>query len=107
MTAAIGYVTAPSRDDALRIGRTLVAERLAACANVLDGMTSVYQWQGAVEEADEAVLILKTRMELVERMTARVKQLHSYQCPCVVAWPIVAGNADYLQWISRETGGAT
>jgi periplasmic divalent cation tolerance protein len=107
MTAAIGYVTAPSRDDALRIGRTLVAERLAACANVLDGMTSVYQWQGAVEEASEAVLILKTRVELVERMTARVKQLHSYQCPCVVAWPIAAGNADYLQWIAGETGGAS
>ena len=103
MTAAIAYVTAATRDDALRIARTLVEERLAACGNVLDGMTSVYRWQGAIETAGEAVLIVKTRSELIPRVIERVRELHSYQCPCVVSWPIAAGNPEYLQWIAEET----
>jgi periplasmic divalent cation tolerance protein len=106
MAVSFCYVTAPSRVEALRIGRTIVEERLAACANVLDGMTSVYWWQGALEQAGEAVLILKTRTELVERLTARIRELHSYDCPCVVALPIEAGNPAYLDWIARETGPA-
>lgn len=106
MTAAIAYITAANRDEALHIGRTLVEEQLAACANVIDGMTSVYHWEGAIEQAQEAVLIAKTRVELVERLIGRVKELHSYQCPCVVVWPIAAGNPDYLQWIANETRGA-
>src|SRR5919106_4872515 len=104
MTACFCYVTAGSKDEALRIGRALVDERLAACANVLDGMISVYWWQGSLEQADEAVLILKTRAELVEPLTARIRELHSYECPCVVALPIAAGNPDYLDWIAGETG---
>ena len=100
------YVAAVSRDEALAIGRAVVEERLAACANVLDGMTSLYWWQGALEQAGEAVLILKTRSELVERLTARVRELHSYECPCVVALPIAAGNPAYLDWIIRETAPA-
>ena len=66
------YVTAGSRDEALTIGRAVVEERLAACANVLDGLTSIYWWQGALEQAGEAVLILKTRAELVDRLTSRI-----------------------------------
>jgi periplasmic divalent cation tolerance protein len=103
MAVFLCYVTAGSRDEALAIGRTVVEERLAASANVLDGATSIYWWQGALRQADEAVLILKTRGELVERLTARIRQLHSYQCPCVVALPIAAGNPAYLDWIAGET----
>jgi periplasmic divalent cation tolerance protein len=103
MAVFLCYATAGSRDEALAIGRTVVQERLAACANVLGGATSIYWWQGALEQAGEAVLILKTRAELVERLTARVKELHSYECPCVVALPIAAGNPAYLDWIARET----
>ena len=103
MAVSFCYVTAGSRDEALSIGRAVVQERLAACANVLDGMTSIYWWQGALEQAGEAALILKTRAELVERLTARIKELHSYECPCVVALPIVAGNPAYLAWIAAET----
>ena len=106
MALTFCYVTAGSRDEALTIGRTVVEERLAACANVLDGMTSLYWWQGALEQAGEAVLILKTRAELVGRLTARIKELHSYECPCVVALPIAAGNPDYLRWIAGETSPA-
>ena len=107
MAAIFCYVTADSRAEALAIGRRVVEERLAASANVLDGMTSIYWWQDALEQASEAVLILKTRAELVERLTARIKELHSYDCPCVVALPIAAGNPAYLDWIARETAPAS
>jgi periplasmic divalent cation tolerance protein len=106
MALSFCYVTTGSREEALAIGRAVVGERLAACANVLDGMTSIYWWQGALEQAGEALLILKTRAELVERLTSRIRELHSYDCPCVVALPIDAGNPGYLDWIARETGPA-
>ncbi len=99
------YVTAPDREAALTLARALVGERLVACANVLDGATSVYWWEGKVCEGPEAVLICKTRAGLVDKVIARVRELHSYACPCVVALPIAAGNPAYLDWIRAETGG--
>lgn len=97
------YITAGSRDEAKKIGRALVEARLAACANVIDGMESVYWWQGRLTEDREAVLIVKTRADLVDAVTARVKDLHGYAVPCVVALPLVGGNPDYLAWIAAET----
>lgn len=97
------YMTAGTPEEARRIGRTLVEERLAACANVIEGMRSLYWWEGAVQEDTEAVLIAKTRTDLLERLTERVKTLHSYSCPCVVALPIEGGNPDYLRWLAAET----
>ena len=97
-------VNAGSREEALRIGRAVIEERLAAGANVIDGLSSLYRWQGRLEEADEALLILKTRAELVPALIARVRELHSYDCPSIVALPIAAGNPDYLRWIATETG---
>lgn len=97
------YMTAADKSEATEIGRTLVRERLAACVNILDNMVSLYWWEGSVQQGSEAVLIAKTTSELVEPLVERVKQLHSYQCPCVVALPIQAGNADYLAWIRAET----
>ncbi len=105
MSVCVCYVTAGSREEALKIGRALVEQRLAACANVIAGMTSVYWWESALEEATEAVLVLKTRAELVPRLTDRVKELHSYDCPCVVAWTIDDGNPDYLRWVREESTG--
>ena len=104
---ALLYVTAESREEAMAIGRELVAERLVACANVLGGMTSLYHWKDAVQQADEAVLLLKTRQELVPRVIDRVQVLHSYDCPCVIELPIRSGNPEFLQWITRETISAT
>lgn len=98
------YITAPSAEEALKLGRSLVEERLAACANVLPGMVSVYRWEGKLAEDSEAVLILKTRSDLVEALTERVLALHPYTCPCVAALPIVAGNPAFLEWIGEETG---
>jgi periplasmic divalent cation tolerance protein len=97
------YMTTASDDEARRIGRALVEERLAACANVIPGMSSIYWWQGKVDEGQETVLIAKTRQTLVESLTARVKALHSYTVPCVVVLPILGGNADFLKWIADET----
>ncbi len=103
MAATLIYVTCGGEDEARRIGRTLVEERLAACANVIGGMTSIYRWQGAVQEDGETVLILKTTQGVVERLCARVKELHSYDVPCVAALPIAGGNADFIKWIEDET----
>lgn len=103
MSAFLVYITAGSREEAVRIGRALVEERLAACANVLDGMTSIYRWQGDICEDDETVLIAKTVAERVDALTARVKALHSYDCPCVVALPVGGGNAAFLDWIAEQT----
>jgi periplasmic divalent cation tolerance protein len=72
------YITAASGDEAHRIARALVEERLAACVNMLDGMTSVYRWNGAVEQASEVVLIAKTRADRFDRLAARIRELHSY-----------------------------
>lgn len=97
------YITASNRDEALLLARILVEERLAACANVLGPVTSVYWWDGKVNEEPEVALIAKTRTDLVEAVIARVKQAHSYDCPCVVSLPIGAGNPAFLQWIAAET----
>lgn len=97
------YITCKDRSEAMRLGRVLVEERLAACANVLDGMTSLYWWKGEVVEDQETILILKTTADLVEALSQKVQALHSYEVPCVVALPILGGNPDYLQWIDTET----
>jgi periplasmic divalent cation tolerance protein len=106
MTPIFVYIPCASAEEATRIGRALVEARLAACVNILDGMRSLYWWQGRIEEGKETVLIAKTRDSLLGALTRRVKALHSYTCPCVVAFPVHAGNPDYLAWIEAETEGA-
>jgi periplasmic divalent cation tolerance protein len=103
MTQSLIYVTASNRDEAVKIGREVVENRLAACANVLAGTASIYWWEGAVTEDEEVSLILKTRTALVGQVIDKVKQIHSYDCPCVVALDITAGNPDFLKWIDAET----
>lgn len=97
------YVTAANKDEAMAIARVVVAERLAACANVLPTMTSVYEWQGDVHEDAEAAVLLKTRAALFDELAARIRDLHRYDCPCIVAWPIVSGADDYLGWVRDQT----
>lgn len=99
------YVTAADAEEAKQIGRQLVAEQLAACANILPGATSIFRWQGKLEEASEAVLILKTTEQKLETLIARAKALHSYECACIEALPVVEGNREFLEWVVRETGG--
>ncbi len=98
------YVTAPSHDEAVRLARVAVEERLAACANVLGPIISVYWWGGKVNQDGEVALLLKTRAALVEALTERLRELHPYECPCVVALAIDGGNPAFLSWIAAETG---
>jgi len=97
------FVTCPDSGTAESIARAVVAEGLAACANLLPGMRSIYRWQGAVEEATEVVLLLKSRRDLFDRLERRIRDLHPYDVPCIVAWPIIAGHKPYLEWLTAET----
>lgn len=97
------YSTFGSRDEAVAAGRVLVAEKLAACTNVLDGITSIYHWQGALHEDAEAVLLAKTRSELVPQVMERIQQLHRYDCPAILSWELTAVDADYTQWVLANT----
>ena len=97
------YVTCKDEAEAMVVGKGVVEARLAACANVLPGMKSVYWWEGKLVEDTECVLVMKSRLELMPELIEKVKQLHSYTVPCVVALPILEGNADYLRWIGDET----
>ncbi len=97
------YSTFASADEAFSVASSLVEKRLAACANVHGGVRSVYRWQGKVEQAAEAVLVAKTSRGKVDAAIAEVKRLHSYEVPCIIACPIEAGFAPFLQWIADET----
>ena len=106
METSFVYITCGDLEEARRIARSLVDERLAACADIIDQMRSVYWWRGAVREDNEVVLIAKTRAALVEALIERVRALHSYDVPCVVELPIARGNPDYLRWLVDETADA-
>lgn len=92
-------VTAPDRRTGLRLARALVAERLAACVNLVGGLRSVYRWKGKVEEASEVLLLAKTRASLLPRLARRVQGLHPYSVPEVLALPVTGGSAGYLSWL--------
>ena len=92
MNAMMIYITASDGDEAKRIGRQLVEARLVACANVIEGMTPIFWWDGEVREASEAVLIAKTTEAMVDEVVRQVRSAHSYDCPSIAAFPIVSGN---------------
>jgi len=97
------YITVPSREIAEKIARALVEEKLAACINIFAGVRSIYRWKGKVETANEVCLVAKSRAELFDKLEKRVKELHPYECPCIVAFPIGMGHQPYLDWIAEET----
>lgn len=101
--AVVCFSTASSQEEAVKIAHTLVGERLAACVNLVPGVRSIYTWNGKIEDGDELLLVIKTRRALVEKLTARVKELHSYTVPEVIAADIVGGNPDYLAWVADST----
>jgi periplasmic divalent cation tolerance protein len=101
--AILIYITCANQTEADIIGRALVDERLVACVNILPGMRSLYRWQGKVESAEETVLIAKTATTRFADVESRVKRLHSYTVPCIVALPVITGSADYLAWIAAES----
>jgi len=97
------YATFASDQEAQRIGRQLVEEGLAACANILTPCRSFYRWQGRIEEAEEVPAILKTRAAAAERLIARLTELHSYDVPAAVVWPIARSLGAYHDWVLAET----
>lgn len=101
----IGYVTCASMEEARRIGRILVEERLAACVNLRPHET-IYRWRGAVEEDEEVGMLVKTTRAAWDAVAARVRGLHSYDLPCIVAWPLAGGLPEYLAWIGDSVAAA-
>lgn len=99
------YITASNRAEARRLANALVEERLAACVNILGAIESVYRWKGRVEKGNEVALIAKTRRSRVRALTARVQELHSYEVPCVVVFPLEDGNKAFLSWVASESLG--
>ncbi len=96
------YITAPTRDEAEKIAETLVREELAACANVFPGISSTFRWQGKVERAEECAIIAKIVASDFGALQKRIEEIHPYECPCIAASPIVAGNESYLKWLKGE-----
>jgi periplasmic divalent cation tolerance protein len=98
-------VTAPSAEVGAAIARTLVEERHVACANLVPGVRSIYRWEGRIEDDEEVLLILKTRAECCDAVAARVKDLHPYALPEVIALPVTDGSRAYLDWVRHESTG--
>lgn len=103
-TFLVVYCTCPSPELAERIAEVLVDEGLAACVNILPGITSVYRWQGSIQRDHELLLIIKTRSDAYPTLEARIRQLHSYAVPEIIALPIVQGHRHYLEWIDSSLG---
>jgi len=99
----IVYVTAGSAKEAEQLAQALVGEKLAACVNRIKSIQSTYRWQGQVEQSEEELLIIKTRRELFTAVKKRVRELHSYSVPEIIAVPLIAGSAGYLQWLQEQT----
>lgn len=103
--AIVVLVTAPTAEKAAELARTLVEEGLAACGNIVPGLRSIYRWEGKLCDDAEVLLVLKTAQRLFEPLRVRVTQLHPYTTPEVIALPVVAGHAPYLEWIASSVRG--
>ena len=104
MSVVSVYAVFADAEEAERIGRMVVEERLAACVNILGSVRSIYRWEGAVQIADEIAAIFKTEHSHAEALIERVTALHSYDVPCVVSWPADGASCKYAQWVEDSVG---
>ena len=104
MSVVSVYAVFADADEAGRIGRLVVEERLAACVNILTSVHSIYRWQGAVETTDEVAAIFKTSDHQVDTLMTRIAGLHSYDVPCIVTWPVDKLLGSYADWIESSVG---
>lgn len=98
------YVLFADSDEAGRIGRLVVEERLAACANLLGPVRSIYRWNGAIESAEEVAVIFKTTNDRADALITRVAGLHSYDVPCIATWPVDKILGSYAEWVEGSVG---
>ncbi len=104
MNELVVFITAPSQDEAERIAKVLIETRLAGCVNIIKDIRSIYIWEGKVEDEPEVLMIAKTQKHIFDSLVKKVKELHSYTVPEIIALPIVAGSEDYLKWLNDVTG---
>ncbi len=98
------FCTVPNQEDAIRIARTLVEEKLAACCNIVPGLTSLYFWKGEICQDPELLLIIKTMESAFDALKERIRQLHPYDVPEIIALPIIKGHQAYLNWVEEHVG---
>jgi periplasmic divalent cation tolerance protein len=103
LSEIIVLITASDEVEAARIARALVEEKLSGCVNIIKDIRSIYSWQGKVEDEKEALMLVKTRESLFDSLMAKVKELHSYTVPEIIALPIIQGSEDYLKWLKEVT----
>jgi len=94
------FVTVPNKKEANKIASALIKDRLVACVNIVDNIKSVYRWKGKVENSKELLLIIKTKKSAVVKLIKKIKSLHSYTVPEIIAFPITGGNKEYLEWVN-------
>ena len=99
---ALIYITTKDEEEAIAIGELIVKERLAACSNIIPDMKSIYWWEGSIEKDNEAILLLKTLEENVDKVISRVKEVYSYDNPCIIALPVLTSSDNYLKWLKEE-----
>jgi periplasmic divalent cation tolerance protein len=104
MDNLIVFITASGEDEAAKISRALVEARLAGCVNIIKNIRSIYSWEGKIEDEAEVLMIAKTQKHLFDPLMKKVKALHSYKVPEIIAMPIVDGSENYLKWLRQVTG---
>jgi len=104
MDEIVVFITASSEEEAAKIAKALVESQLAGCVNIIKNIRSIYSWQGKIEDEPEVLMIAKTQKHLFDSLMKKVKELHSYTVPEIIALPIVEGSEDYLNWLREVTG---
>ncbi len=99
------YMTASNREEAVKIGERLVESKLAACINIFENMTSIFMWEGKLEQGTEVAFIAKTTAGKIPELVEAVKSMHSYDVPCIISLPVSDGNPDFINWISESVEG--
>lgn len=100
-TYVVVLITTPSKEEAERIARDLLSKKLAACVNIVSDVKSLFWWEEKIDEANECLLVIKTRLDQMEELIESVKRIHSYTVPEIIVLPIITGNTRYLEWINQ------
>lgn len=97
------FITASNEEEAVKIAKALIEARLAGCVNIIKNIRSIYSWQGKIEDEPEVLMVAKTQKDLFNNLSKKVKELHSYTVPEIIALPLVEGSEEYLKWLSEVT----